>query len=313
MAKKRRTRRQTDLLDDSHGADRAPRVLWKGAITFGLVHIPVNLYPGATAHALDLDLLDKRDFAPIGYRRVNKRTGEEVARANIVKGYEYEDGEYVVLSDDDFRQANVKATQTVEIQAFVDAAEIQGYYFDSPYYLEPGKGGTKGYALLRETLRRTGRVGIATVVLRGRQHLAAVMPIERMLVLNTLRYAKEIRSASRLALPNGDLKGAGVTRKELEMAERLVADMTEDWRPERYSDTYRDDLLARIEHKVKAGKTHVVSEPGDETKPRESAQVIDLMAALKRSLDRRGGGAATERRRGGRARNDRAEPRRKRA
>jgi len=314
MGKKRRNPGRNDLPDDPPGGDRAPRVLWKGAIAFGLVHIPVNLYPGVTGHALDLDLLDKRDFAPVGYKRVNKRTGEEVARENIVKGYEYEDGQYVVLSDEDFRQANIKATQTIEIQAFVDAAQIQGYYFDVPYYLEPGKGGAKGYVLLRETLRRTGRVGIATVVVRARQHLAAVVPVGRMLVLNTLRYAKEIRAASRLALPDGDLKGAGVTQKELEMAERLVADMTEDWRPERYHDTYRDDLLARIEHKVKAGKTHVVSEPSDEAAPRQSAQVIDLMAALKRSLDHSGGSGArvTDRRRG-RARSERAELRRKRA
>ena len=133
-----------------------PRVVWKGAITFGLVHIPVNLYPGSTSAALDFDLLDKRDFAPIGYRRVNKRTGKEVDLDDTVKGYEYEDGRYVVMSEEDFRRANVKATQTVDIQAFVDAAEIPAYHFDTPYYLEPGKRGEKGYALLRETLRKTG-------------------------------------------------------------------------------------------------------------------------------------------------------------
>jgi DNA end-binding protein Ku len=303
MPRPRRKPARARSRDDAPRRDGGRRALWTGAISFGLVHIPVNLYPGTTPQSLDLDLLDKRDFAPVGYRRVNKRTGKEVTRENIVKGYEHAKGEYVVVTDEDFRQANVKATQTIEIQAFVDAAQIPGYYFDVPYFLEPAKRGEKGYVLLRETLRRAERVGIATVVLRARQHLAVVMPVERMLVLNTLRYATEIRPASKLALPGEAPKGAGVTPKELEMAERLVADMTEDWRPERYRDSYTEGLLARIEDKVKSGKTHAVSEPDEAGEPRESAQVIDLMAALKRSLDRRGGAA----------RGEPAAPRRKRA
>ena len=278
-----------------------PRVLWKGAITFGLVHIPVNLYPGATAHSLDLDLLDKRDFAPVGYKRVNKRTGKEVAAVDIVKGYEHEKGDYVVVSDEDVREANVKATQTVDIQAFVDATEIAPYYFDTPYYLEPGKRGEKGYALLRDTLRKTARVGIAYVVLRARQHLAAVIPVDRLLVLNTLRFADEIRPTKALALPEAKTKAAGVSPKELEMAARLVEDMTESWQPDHYKDTYRDDLLARIEKKVKRGQTHeVVAAEGGET-PRPSAKVIDLMSMLKRSLDHQ---------RPGKASNDEHPPRR---
>src|SRR5262245_1761197 len=160
-----------------------PRVVWKGAITFGLVHIPVNLYPGTIARALDLDLLDKRDFAPIGYRRINKRTGKEVTPENTVKGYEYETGEYVVVSEEDFSQAEVQATLTLDIRSFVEAGDIAAYYCDRPYYLGPGKRGEKGYALLRETLRKTGRVGVASVVLHTRQHLAVVMPVERMLML----------------------------------------------------------------------------------------------------------------------------------
>ena len=265
-----------------------PRVVWKGAITFGLVHIPVSLYPGSTSAALDFDLLDKRDFAPIGYRRVNKRTGKEVALDDTVKGYEYEDGRYVVMSEEDFKRANVKATQTVDIQAFVDAAEIPAYHFDTPYYLEPGKRGEKGYALLRETLRKTGRVGVANVVLRARQHLAVVMPVERLLLLNTLRFAGEIRPASRLHLPGSSLKAVGVSSKEAEMAARLVADMTERWKPEAFKDTYRSDLLARIRQKVKARKTHEVTGPDEEAVPRRSAEIIDLMAALKKSLDSKG-------------------------
>src|ERR1044072_8654448 len=154
-----------------------PRVLWKGAISFGLVHVPVSLYPASRSEGISFDMVDKRDFAPVGYKRYNKRTGKEVERENIVKGYEYEKGEYVVVTDEDFKQANVEATQTVDIVAFVNAAAVAPYYFDTPYYLEPGKRGEKGYALLREILLRTGRVAIANVVIRSRQHLAAVIPV----------------------------------------------------------------------------------------------------------------------------------------
>src|ERR687896_558832 len=160
-----------------------PRALWKGAISFGLVHVPVSLYPASRSEGLSFDMIDKRDFSPVGYKRYNKRTGEEVTRENIVKGYEYEKGEYVVITDEDFKQANVKATQTVEIVAFVDAASVAPYYYE-PYYLEPGKRGEKGYTLLREVLRKTGRVGIANVVIRSRQHLAALIPVEHMLLMN---------------------------------------------------------------------------------------------------------------------------------
>jgi DNA end-binding protein Ku len=262
-----------------------PRVVWKGAIAFGLVNIPVSLYPGARAQSLDFDMLDKRDFAPIGYRRINKRTGEEVANADIVKGYEYEDGQYVVVTDEDFKRANVKATQTVDILAFVNAAEIPPYYFDTPYYLEPGKRGEKGYALLRDTLKNAGLVGVANVVLRSRQHLAAVIPVERALVLMTMRFADEVRPLKELELPDADAAKAGVTAKEMEMAARLVEDMTEAWAPDKYHDTYREDLLAEIERKVQAGQTQVVTEAEEGEPARGGAQIIDLMAMLKRSLD----------------------------
>jgi DNA end-binding protein Ku len=243
------------------------------------------LYPGATAHSLDLDLLDKRDFAPVGYKRVNKRSGKEVATTDIVKGYQHQKGEYVVVSEEDIRQANVKATQTIDIQAFVEAAAIAPYYFDTPYYLEPGKRGQKGYALLRDTLSKSDRIGIAYVVLRARQHLAAVIPRGRLLVLNTLRFADEIRPIKGLELPEEKARAAGVTPKEMEMAARLVEDMTEPWKPQNYKDTFRDDLLARIEKKVKSGQTHEVLTADEEDAPRQSAKVIDLMSALKRSLD----------------------------
>src|SRR6185436_9586156 len=196
-----------------------PRALWKGGISFGLVHIPVSLYPASRSEGLSFDMIDKRDFSPIGYKRYNKTTGKDVERQNIVKGYEYEKGEYVVVTDEDFKQANVKATQTVEIVAFVDAGAIAPYYYDTPYYLEPGKRGEKGYTLLREVLKRTGHIGVANVVIRSRQHLAAVIPVDRVLVMNTLRWANEIRSLAELTLPEG---AKGLTEKELAMAERLV-------------------------------------------------------------------------------------------
>jgi DNA end-binding protein Ku len=264
-----------------------PRALWKGAISFGLVNIPVSLYPASRSEGLSFDMIDKRDFSPIGYKRYNKATGEEVPRENIVKGYEYEKGEYVVVADEDFKQANVKATQTVDIVAFVDAGAVAPYYYDTPYYLEPGKRGEKGYTLLREVLKRTGRIGIANVVIRSRQHLAALIPLERMLLLDTLRFPNEIRSMSDLTLPEAGKDG--LSEKEIAMAERLVEDMTEKWKPEQYKDTYSDDLMARIEAKIKAGETHLITPEGKEAEaPRRSAEVIDLVSMLRRSLEKKG-------------------------
>lgn len=271
-----------------------PRVLWKGAISFGLVHVPVSLYPATRSESMSFDMLDKRDFAPVGYKRYNKKSGEEVPWNDIVKGYEYEEGQYVVVTDEDFRQANVKATQTVEIVSFVEAGTVAPYYFETPYYLEPGKRGEKGYALLRDVLARTGRIGIAQVVIRSRQHLAALMPVERMLVLNTLRYADEIRDTKELTFPEVG-KASGVTDKELQMAERLMEDMSEPWKPGQYKDTYHDDLMARIEQKIKSGETHVVTPEGEEpAEAPQSAEVIDLAALLRRSLERKGRGKSEE-------------------
>ena len=269
-----------------------PRALWKGAISFGLVHVPVSLYPAPKSEGLSFDMIDKRDFAPVGYKRYNKKTGEEVTREHIVKGYEYEKGEYVVITDEDFKQANVEATQTVDIVAFVDAASVAPYYYDTPYYLEPGKRGEKGYTLLREVLARTGRVAIANVVIRSRQHLAAVIPVDRVLVMNTLRFANEIRSMEDLTLPESGAKG--LTEKEIAMGQRLVDDMTEKWKPEQYKDTYTDDLLARIEKRIKAGETHAITPAGEEGEPRRGAEVIDLVSMLRRSLEKKGKSAAND-------------------
>jgi DNA end-binding protein Ku len=262
-----------------------PRELWKGAIHFGLVNVPVSLYPAEQREELSFTMLDRRDLQPVGYKRFNKTTGDEVPYERIVKGYEWEDGQYVTLEKEDFKRANVEASQTVDIIGFVDAADIPLCYFESPYYLAPGKHGEKGYALLRETLQRTGRIGIANVVIRTRQHLAALYPQGKLLVLNTLRYQNEIRPAGDIKAPE-DLKDAKVQPREMQMAERLVDDMVMKWDPREYHDTYRDDLLKLIEEKAEG---RVKPEP--KVRKAKEAEIIDFASLLERSLAaRRKGG-----------------------
>lgn len=262
------------------------RALWKGAITFGLVHIPVGLYPAEDRKEFKFSMLDKRDFSPVGYKRFNKRSGKEVEWDDIVKGYEYDKDQYVVLSDEDLRRANVKASQTIEIQAFVPAGEIPSQHYETPYYLAPTERGKKVYALLRETLRATQRIGISQVVIRTTQHLAAVVPVGNALVLNTLRYAHELRKPEALDLPAAGVKSAGLSTKELDLAKRLVDDMTESWKAAKFKDTYHEDLMRRIEEKINQGQTKEITEPDESVQPpRRSAQIIDLVALLRKSLD----------------------------
>lgn len=265
----------------------AARALWKGAISFGLVHIPVELYSAVQEHELDLTMLDRRDFSPVGYKRYNKKTGKDVTWDDIVKGYEYEEDEYVVLSDEDLKRANVEATGTIDIQAFVDAADVPLTYYEHPYYLAPAKGGAKVYALLRETLRKAGKIGIATVVIRTKQHLCALVCIDDKIVLNTLRYAAEIRDAEDLKLPPATAKAAGISDKELQMALSLVEGMSEQWKPEQYHDTYKDDVLALVKKKVKAGQTKTITAAEPEDKPAKASNVVDLVALLQDSLGKR--------------------------
>ncbi|HEX7982267.1 MAG TPA: Ku protein [Duganella sp.] len=265
----------------------AARALWKGAISFGLVHIPVELYSAVQEHELDLTMLDRRDFSPEGYKRYNKKTGKDVTWDDIVKGYEYEEDEYVVLSDEDLKRANVEATGTIDIQAFVDAADVPLTYYEQPYYLAPSKGGAKVYALLRETLRKAGKIGIATVVIRTKQHLCALVCIDDKIVLTTLRYAAEIRSAEELKLPPATAKAAGISDKELQMALSLVEGMSEEWKPEQYHDTYKDDVLALVKKKVKAGQTKTITAAEPEDKPAKTSNVVDLVALLQDSLGKR--------------------------
>ena len=237
------------------------RALWKGAITFGLVNIPVELYPAEERKAFTFAMLDKRDLSPVGYKRYSKTSGKEVEWTNVVKGYEYEKDRYVVLSDEDFRRANVKATQTIDIRAFVGDDEIPTEYFETPYYLAPAGKGGKAYALLRETLKSSRRVAVAQVVIRTTQHLAAVAPSGRTLMLMTLRYPDELRGPTGLDLPPQSLKSAGVSTKEIALAKRLVDDMTERWNPAELKDTYHDDLMARVRQKIKEGQTREITKP----------------------------------------------------
>src|SRR2546421_7929138 len=271
------------------------RGLWKGAISFGLVNVPVELFSAQKRSAeLDLTMLDKRDLAPVGYKRVNKASGKEVPWDDVVKGYEYEHEKYVVLSQEDFRRANPDASKTVDIMAFVDLTDIDPQYFETPYYLAPGKRGEKAYALLRDAMAKAGKAGIATVVIRTKQYLAALVPQGDALVLNTLRYHDELKSAKDLDIPE-KLKGAKATSKELDMALTLVDDMADEWQPERYRDTYHEDLLKRVEEKIKAGQTEAITEPEKQERPAKGAQVIDLMSLLKRSVEGGRKGAARER------------------
>lgn len=261
-----------------------PRTLWKGAITFGLVHIPVGLYPAASHDELDFDWLDKRDMAPVGYKRVNKETGKEVQRENIVRGIKHDDGRYVVLSDDEIRSANVKSTQTVDIAAFVDAGAIDVTYFDTPYFLAPLPRGEKVYALLREALKRERKVGIAYVVIQTKQHLAALIPGDRVLMLNTLRWATEVRATKELDLPDGGMKASGIRETELKMATELIRKMSGDWDPSQYRDSFRDDILKLVGRKVAKGQLKEVAVPDEGEKKQPTAQIIDLTELLKQSL-----------------------------
>jgi DNA end-binding protein Ku len=257
--------------------------------------VPVELFSAEKRSSeLDMTMLDKRDLSPVGYKRYNKVTEEDVAWADIVKGYEYEDGKYVVLSDEDFRRANVEASKTVEILAFVDREEVPAKFFEKPYYLAPGRHGEKAYALLRETLGKAGKIGVATVVIRTRQYLAAVFPEAEFLMMNTLRYADELRAPEELGIPASALKGPKVTAKEIDLALRLVEDMAEEWKPESYKDTYRQDLLARIKEKVKAGQTKEITQPDKEERAAGGAEVIDLMALLKKSVEKKAAKASHE-------------------
>lgn len=269
-------------------ATTTSRTLWKGAISFGLVHIPIALYTATSEQALNFDWLDKRSMDPVGYKRINKKTGKEIEKENIVKGIEYEDGQYVILSPEEISAAYPKTTQTIEIEAFVPAADIPLLYLNRPYYVAPINKGTKVYALLREILRKNGKAAIARVVIQTKQHLAALMPCGPMLVLYLLRWEDEIRSFEQLPLPEEGVKAAGLTDKEIKMGELLVADMSADWNPKTFKDSFKEQILDLVEKKVQAGQTESVTPLEAEEGAGASATIYDLTELLQRSLDNKG-------------------------
>jgi DNA end-binding protein Ku len=261
----------------------ADRALWRGAISFGLIYVPVELQTASKENSLPLHMLDSRDFEPIGFRRVNKATGAEVDWGHIVKGFEYKKHEYVALSDADFKHANVKASETIDIDTFCDAADIPAFLYDTPYHLRPGKGGEKVFQLLRQALQQTGKVAVATFVMRGRQHLCVVTPQAGGLMLLTLRFADDVSPGPREA------GGAAprVSGAELTMAKKLIDQMSGPFRPGQFKDTYRADLKRRIQEKIRKKQVHVLEVAEPESR-QPKAEVIDLMAALKASLQKRG-------------------------
>jgi len=256
------------------------RAIWKGSISFGLVNIPIALYPATRREELKFRLLRAKDLSPVNYKRVAEKDGKEVPWDEIVKGYEYEKGKYVLLKDEDFQRVDLEATQTVDIQDFVDQEEIDPMFFYKPYYLEPQKGGDKAYVLLRDTLVRTGKVGIAKVVIKTRQYLAGVKAEDSVLVLELMHFAEELADADKLHVPKKIEPG----KRELDMAKALVESMSAKWDPKKYRDDYREALMEVIEEKVEAGGKEIEEKP--KPKPRPSTKVIDLVSVLQESLNK---------------------------
>jgi DNA end-binding protein Ku len=257
------------------------RAIWKGSISFGLVNIPIALYPATRREELKFRLLRKSDLSPVSYKRVAEKDGKEVPWDQIVKGYEYEKGKYVVLKDEDFERVDLEATQTVDIQDFVDQEEIDPMFFYKPYYLEPQKGGDKAYALLRDALKDSNKVGIAKVVIKTRQYLAGVKPEDGALVLELMHFADELADPAKLHVP----KKTEVGKREMNMAKSLIDSMSSKWDPEKYRDDYREALMDVIEEKVEAGGKGIEEKPKKAPKP---TKVIDLVSVLQKSLEQTG-------------------------
>jgi DNA end-binding protein Ku len=252
-----------------------PRAIWTGALSFGLVNIPVELHVAVRDHRPRFRMLHAKDKSPVKFERVCAREGRPVAWADLVKGYEYSKGQFVVLTKEDFRAAALQKTHRVEIVDFVKAADIDDRFFETPYYVVPARAGTHAYALLRSAMQAAGRVGIAKVILRDVQHLAALEVIDDALVLTLLRFADELADASQLTIP----AAKDVSKAELEMAKALVQSLAAEWKPDKYKDEYRDNLKRVIKAKVKGRQVKL---PPGETK--RSAEVVDLMERLRRSL-----------------------------
>lgn len=256
--------------------------IWNGHISFGLVNIPISLYAAEKRSEIRFHLLDSRNKAKIHYERVNDDTGQEVPWNKIVKAFEYDKKNYVVLNQDDFKRAAPEATKSIDIENFVHLSEIEPIYFERPYLLVPEKTGEKGYVLLREVLQKTAKVAVAKVVLRERQYLSVVMPIANALMLNLIRFKQEIKPFNEFHLPEENIKKYKISPQEIKMAEKLVESMTSRWKPEQYHDDYREALMQWIEQKA----THKKSQRKPKVKEELPENVMDFMAALKKSLQK---------------------------
>ncbi|MBX3442280.1 MAG: Ku protein [Planctomyces sp.] len=260
-----------------------PRPIWKGHISFGLVNVPVTLYGAEQRNDISFHLLDSRDSARVRYERVNEATGEEVPWSRIIKGYEYADGNYVLLKEQELERAQAELTKTIEIEQFVDLAKIEVPYFDKPYVLTPSKGGEKGYVLLRETMRKTGRAGIARVVIRARGYVAALLPVGDALILNLLRFHQELKPLKEFDLPRGNSGRHKATPRELELAKSLVDGMSSDWNPEDYDDEHREALMRLIRKRIDAGQTESAPED-DLADVDEPPATVNFLDVLKQSV-----------------------------
>jgi DNA end-binding protein Ku len=258
------------------------RAIWKGAITFGLVNIPVSLYPATRREELKFHLLRTADLSPINYKRVATADGKEVTWDQIVKGYEYEKGKFVVLKDEDFTRVDVEATQRVEIVNFVQLEKVNPLLFYKPYYMEAGRGGDKPYVLLREALKQSGRIAIAKVVIKTRQHLAAVKPQGEGLILELMHFPQELVDLAEFKAPAEQ----NVPKQELQMALRLIDSITNDWHPEEYTDEYREKLEQLIDRKIQKGGQ--VARVASASKTKQPANVVDLVTVLQQSIQKTG-------------------------
>jgi DNA end-binding protein Ku len=255
-----------------------PRPIWKGQISFGLVNIPVTLYSAEHRSELHFHMVDSRNKARIRYERINEETGQEVPWDQVVKGYEYGDEKLLLLTDEDFKKADIKASSNISIENFVARESLDCIYFDKPYMLVPVKKAEKGYVLLRETLKRTETVGIAKVVIRTRQYIAALLPRGNGIMLNLLRYPGEMKDPSEFGLPAGSLERYEVSKREVEMAEQFVKHMTSEWNPGGYKDVYRDNLMKWIKKRIAAGGKELKVEETEEPKAETGTDIMELLS-----------------------------------
>ncbi len=259
--------------------------IWKGSISFGLLNIPVTVQKAQEGSDLHFSMIDGKDHSPIKYKKVNAKTGEEVPWDRIVKGYEYEKGEYVIVSKEDLKAANPKASSMLEIEDFVDFSEIDLMFFEKPYYLVPQKNGNKGYFLLVEALEKTNKVAVGKIVIRTKQHLCVIMSKDGFLVMEMLRFAHEVLQTDEADYLK-NIEKPKFSAKEIKMAQELIEGMTSEWNPEQYKDTYEDDVMKIINKKLEEGEAYTIEEEGEEKKTRTSTgNLVDLMPLLKKSLE----------------------------